>query len=208
MRVLFAFAELRRLAAVAAVVAASAFGSVSCFTTQADAQGFTASKTPEGVQKKAVITAAKTKLFSGETGEAGKEAGLMDVFFILEGGGSGKRTPVATEPDKASPDGWLDQGAYAEWNSLQMVSFAPQGGRQLAEVFDSSKCAIDFSRSANSSCAPLGAEPDMQSKKVEYKMLVPVFKSDADRTSVTYEGGFVRVTPGQVVDPAAAALLP
>jgi hypothetical protein len=188
---------------------ALACGTASCLTMVAAAQTFSASKTAEGIQRKAVITAAKGKLFGAASGSSGTDVGLMDVFFILEGGGPGKRTPVARAPDKGNPDGWLENDSFAEWNTLQMVDFAPQGGREIAQVFDTSKCAIDFSRSGKTSiCQAMGHEPDRQGQTPSFKILVPVFKSEAESSSVAYEGGFVRVTPGQVVaaaDPSKIA---
>jgi hypothetical protein len=184
------------------------FGAASLLPTRAQAQAYNVAKTKEGVQRKAVITAGKGKLYNAESGDNGSEVGLMDVFFILEWSGSGTRIPVAREPDKSAPDGWLDKDSFAEWNTLQMVDFAPQGGREVAEVYDNSKCAIDFSRSGKSICKPIGKEPDRQSQTPSYKILVPVFKSDKDNATVAYEGGFVRVTPGQVAQYVDTSKLP
>lgn len=176
------------------------------------AEAFSVAKTKEGIQRKAVITVPKSKLYSSASGNTGSDVGIMDVYFILEGSGSasGKRTPVSRGPDKDSPDGWLDNDSFAEWNTSQLIDFAPQGGRAIAQVFDNSRCAIDYARTGAglSSCSPIGQEPGLQGQTPNFKILVPVFKSEANGGSVVYEGGFVRVTPGQVVEPVDPAQLP
>lgn len=160
------------------------------------AQAYSSAKTPEGVHRKAVITVGDGKLYTTAKGSDSKPIQLMDVYFILEGGEAGDRLPVSFAPDATKPDGWLTKDSFAEWNAVQMVDFAAQGGRTLVEVQESSDCAIDFAKTGRSSCKAIGSEPDRQNQTIDFKMLVPVFSSQAKSGAVVYEGGFVRVTPG------------
>jgi len=157
---------------------------------------FRSSKTQEGVHRKAVITSGDAKLFKDKSGEASIALSLMDVLFLMEGDATGDRKPVSRAPDADRPDGWLDPTSFVEWNAVQMVDFAPQGGRKLVEVQQDAQCAIDFANTGRTACKPLGAEPDRLQGKSDFKMLIPVFAQKSLQSTTVYEGGFVRVTPG------------
>jgi hypothetical protein len=155
--------------------------------------------TKEKVQKKAVIVTQDAKIFDKATGPAAKKADFMQLFFLLEGE-QGGRVPVTRSPSKADPDGWLERASFAEWNTLQMINFEPQSGRELARIFDNAGCAEQFGRSGQpGSCKELGSEPQRTGKqKDNYSLLVPVLA----RSGENYQGGFVRVSAaGPVVKP-------
>lgn len=172
----------------------------------ASAQEFKSAKTPEGVHRKAVITIDDGKLYKDRSGDPGTALSLMDVVFIMDGA-TGDRVPVSRSPDADKPDGWLAKSSFVEWNSVQMIDFAAQGGRKLVEVYQDAQCAIDFANTGRSACKPVGREPDRRGVKADYKMLVPVFTSKADKATTVYEGGFVRISTGaapKVAPPAPA----
>ena len=147
--------------------------------------------TRENVQKKAVIITHDATLFAKATGAGGKKADFMQLFFLLEGE-AGTRVPVTTSPGKADPDGWLERASFTEWNTLQMISFEPQSGRDLARIFPNAACAEQFGLSAVAgSCKELGSEPKRTgAQRDNYNLLVPVLQREKDN----YQGGFVRVT--------------
>jgi hypothetical protein len=160
--------------------------------------------TKENVQKKAVIIKHDAKLYAKPTGEDGKKAEFMAIYFLLEGGESTGRAPVTHGPNKPDPDGWLERSSFTEWNTLQMINFEPQSGRDLARIFEDAGCAESFGRTgATASCKELGSEPQRTGKQTDnYSLLVPVIQRDRDN----YQGGFVRVTAsGPVVRPQSDA---
>src|SRR5688500_8219615 len=134
---------------VRAVIAVIALGSLSVIlrSSPAGAQTYRAAKTPDGIHRIAVIIIPNGRLFKSANGDNGADAGLMEVYFILEGGGEGDRIPVTRDPNSPTPAGWLAKGSFEEWNSTQMVDFAPQGGRDLVDVFNDPKCAVEFALS-------------------------------------------------------------
>lgn len=160
--------------------------------------------TKENVQKKAVIIKHNAKLYAKASGEDGKQAEFMQIYFLLEGGESSGRAPVTHGPNKPDPDGWLERSSFTEWNTLQMINFEPQSGRDLARIFEDAGCAESFGRSGTpGSCKELGSEPQRTGTKTDnYSLLVPVIQRDRDN----YQGGFVRVTAsGPVVKPQSDA---
>lgn len=163
----------------------------------------TPARTPEGIQKKAVVIKHDAKLFSASKGDAGKESRFMQIYFLLEGTVGG-RSPVTLAPNRTEPDGWLAAGSFVEWNTLQMINFEAQGGRELARIFEKSACSERYGRTGEAGgCPELGSEPQRAGKvRDNYNLLIPVFESDQDN----YRGGFVRVTAeeGPVVKPSVA----
>lgn len=149
------------------------------------------SRTQENVQRKAVIVTHTAKLYDEPRGDRGKQAQFMQVYFLLEGESSG-RSPVTIEPNKTEPDGWLAEESFAQWNSLQMINFTAQSGRDLAKIFKDSGCAEAYGLTGEASaCEELGSEPRRSGKvRDNYTLLVPVFEREGDN----YQGGFVRVT--------------
>lgn len=156
-------------------------------------------RTRENVQRKAVVITHDARIFTASQGDGGAEAPFMQVYFLLEGE-SGGRVPVSIEPNKPEPDGWLAKGSFAEWNTLQMINFEPQSGRELAKIFSDSGCAERFGLTGEASgCQELGSEPQRAGKtRDDYALLIPIFESQVDN----YRGGFVRVNAeGKAIAP-------
>jgi hypothetical protein len=166
------------------------------------AAGLSPARTEENVQRKAVVVAHEATLFTEARGQGGTEAPFMQVYFLLEGAEAGTRVPVSFEPNDNEADGWLERRSFAEWNSLQMVNFVSQSGRELAKIFADAGCAERFGLTGEAAgCEVLGSEPLRSGRtRDDYALLVPVFERQGD----TYQGGFVRVNAeGPVVRPQA-----
>jgi hypothetical protein len=164
-------------------------------------------KTPEDIQKKAVIIKyPTTKLFKQATADTGDEASFMQLYFVMKPEMNG-RIPVSRSPNKTGdPDGWLDKDSFMEWNTVQMIQLEPQSGRRLAKVFNTQQCTSSFAREGQTSagCEELGEEPSAWgNKKLEnQKLLIPVFSKEQE----TFQGGFIRVfESGQAVTAASNA---
>jgi hypothetical protein len=181
--------QLRR---VAVTVMAAALVLLS-FARPRPSDALPLAKTKENIQKKAVVITHNAKLFARPTGEDGKKADFMQIFFLLEGEAGG-RVPVTYGPNKPDPDGWLARDSFAGWDTLQMINFEPQSGRELARIFADADCAASFGLTGTpGSCKELGSEPQRTGKqKDDYSLLVPVM----ERRGESYRGGFVRVTAG------------
>lgn len=158
-----------------------------------------AAMTKENVQKKAVIISQDAKLFAKSSGTDGKKADFMQIFFLLEGEAGG-RVPVTNGPGKTDPDGWLARDSFAEWNTLQMINFEPQSGRELVRIYSDAGCSEKFGLSGTpGGCQELGSEPQRTGKqRDDYSLLIPVMERKMDN----YRGGFVRIADsGPVVKP-------
>jgi hypothetical protein len=171
-------------------------GAASLLAAVAAAETLSVSRTPDGIQRKAVVTSGQGRLFETASGSSGVAVSMTDVFFILEGAGAGSRTPVSKSPDSPEVDGWLDNDSFAAWDTSLAIDFAPRGAGRRAEIFDSSRCAILSRSGAAPLCKPAGVEPETMRKSGGRTMLVPVFGKEGEGPSTVYEGGFVRVTPG------------
>lgn len=149
------------------------------------------SRTPENIQRKAVVVTHDALLYESAQGDSGKQAPFMQVYFLLEGARDG-RLPVSFEPNSTEPDGWLAATDVHEWNSLQMIDFEAQSGRSLVEIFPDAPCAEHFGLTGEAgTCRSLGSEPQRSGKRRDdYALLVPVLERERDN----YKGGFVRVT--------------
>lgn len=173
-------------------------------TSAAPASAMSPARTEENVQRKAVIIRHDALLYDEPRGDGSSEAPFMQVYFMLAGE-SGGRVPVTYEPNAPDPDGWLDRGSFAEWNTLQMINFEPQTGRDLARIFADAGCAQSFGDTANvaAGCQELGSEPKRTGKtRDDFTLLIPVFERDGQN----YQGGFVRVTAdGPKVKPKSNA---
>jgi len=149
-------------------------------------------KTPEDVQKKAVIVKHDAKLFKKASGDEGDQAKFMQIYFKMKPA-VGERVPVSRSANKkGQPDGWLQNGSYMEWNTLQMIKLEPQSGRKLAKVFDNQSCAEMFGKDGQDAagCQEIGAEPNRFASKTEPpQLLIPVFEKQKN----SYQGGFIRV---------------
>jgi hypothetical protein len=149
-------------------------------------------KTPENVQKKAVIITHDARLFkqASDNSSVG-QAPFMEIYFMMKPA-RGNRIPVSKRAyKKGSPDGWLDRNSFVEWNTVQMIQLEPQSGRKLAKVFETQACAELFGRTGQDSggCQPLGEEPNRSRTQANIRLLIPVF----EKTRKSYQGGFIRV---------------
>lgn len=157
-------------------------------------------KTPEDIQKKAVITKyPSVKLFKQNSGDAADKADFMETFFIMKPEMNG-RIPVSKAPNKTGePDGWLVKDSFIEWNTVQMIQLEPQSGRKLAKVFDTLQCAQLFAKEgiSPSGCQELGSEPnawaDKGKKSENQRLLIPIFSKEGSGNNSSYQGGFIRV---------------
>lgn len=193
------------LSTIAAVLLFATFGfavmGVSP-TSIAWAQQYQPAINEDGWRRKAVTTTDGATLYEASSGEAGRPAELMKVYFLFEGEENG-RIPAALDSGVDKPTLWLEEGSFLEWNSIQMVDFAPQGGRALNKVYDSADFALDFgANGASLACSEIGEEPNALQGPKNYNMLIPVFESQRDRANVAYQGGFVRVVGDQVLEVA------
>jgi hypothetical protein len=163
-----------------------------CFMGAGFAYALDPDKTPENVQKKAVIVTHDAKLFKKASGSEGEEASFMRIYFLMKPK-IRNRVPVSRYSGKTGqPDGWLEKKSFIEWNTLQMIKIEPQSGRKLAKIFGNLQCAELFGKSGQdpSGCNVIGQEPNRIYKtKEEYQLLIPVFDKGKDN----YQGGFIRV---------------
>lgn len=160
------------------------------FTTQI-ATGAEPDKTPENVQKKAVVTKHNARIFKKAFGDEGSEASFMQIYFLMKPE-INNRVPVSRSPYKSGkPDGWLDKNSFVPWNTLQMIKLEPQSGRKLAKIFDNKNCAELFGRDGkdHSGCQLLGEEPNNFTTKNDVQLLIPVFNKGRN----SYQAGFIRV---------------
>ncbi len=160
-------------------------------------------KTPENVQKKAVIIKHDARLFNDATGFRGSSAQFMHIYFLMKPTrhtrfsfrkkyDQGNRVAVSVRPYKTDrPDGWLDKKSFVKWNTLQMIKLEPQSGRKLAKIFKNRYCAKLFGKKGKvkRGCKVLGTEPNRFTSKTNFQLLIPVFQ----KRRKTYQGGFIRV---------------
>jgi predicted nucleic acid-binding Zn-ribbon protein len=147
-------------------------------------------KTHEDVQKKAVIIKHDALLFKQATGSSGREERFMQIYFVMKPT-INNRIPVSFAPNKkGKPDGWLEQGSYVEWNTLQMLKPEPQPGRKRFKVFKTQYCAEYGWDEPKCQYQELGAEPNRFEPKVaEQNILIPVF----EKGNNSYQGGFIQI---------------
>jgi hypothetical protein len=185
-------------------------------TGTATALSYEPDKTPENVQKKAVIIKHDAKLFKRKNGPYGKKVEFMQLYFLLKSKSTRQRlyyrkkshhlrVPVSKQPYTDHPDGWLDTNSFVEWNTLQMIKLEPQSGRKLAKIFEKRHCARLFGKYGRVSrgCQVLGSEPNRFTSDTDFQLLIPVFK----KIRRNYEGGFIRVYEQDSTVSAAPASL-
>ncbi|MDY7092578.1 MAG: VWA domain-containing protein [Acidobacteriota bacterium] len=156
-------------------------------------------RTQDQVHRKAVVVTHDARLYESPSGDKGKKSNFMQIYFLLEGE-QNNRLPVTLEPNAEQPDGWVAKTDVVEWNTLQMINFEPQSGRELVRIYDSAACAQELALTGEpGACKELGSEPQRVGKaRSDYALLIPVFQSQDE----IYQGGFVRVTAeGPVVRP-------
>jgi hypothetical protein len=155
------------------------------------ATAYEADKTPENVQKKAVIIKHNAMLFGNAFGYYGRKVPFMQIYFLMKPA-NGNRVPVSLRPYKTGvPDGWLDRNSFVEWNTLQMIKLEAQSGRKLAKIFQNKYCAELFGNEGReySGCQVLGEELNRFTSDTNLQMLIPVF----EKSRKSYQGGFIRV---------------
>ncbi|HID98717.1 MAG TPA: VWA domain-containing protein [Thiotrichaceae bacterium] len=185
-------------------------------TGTATASNYEPDKTPENVQKKAVIIKHDAKLFKRKNGPYGKKVEFMQLYFLLQSKSTRQRfyskkksryqrMPVSIQPYTNEPDGWLDTNSFVEWNTLQMIKLEPQSGRKLAKIFEKRHCARLFGKYGRVSrgCQVLGSEPNRFTSDTDFQLLIPVFQ----KIRRNYEGGFIRVYEQDSTVSAAPASL-
>jgi len=185
-------------------------------TGTASASYYEPNKTPENVQKKAVIIKHDAKLFKRKNGPYGKKVEFMQLYFLLKSKSTRQRlyyrkkshhlrVPVSKQPYTDHPDGWLDTNSFVEWNTLQMIKLEPQSGRKLAKIFEKRHCARLFGKYGRVSrgCQVLGSEPNRFTSDTDFQLLIPVFQ----KIRRNYEGGFIRVYEQDSTVSAAPASL-
>jgi len=171
-------------------------------TGTATASNYEPDKTPENVQKKAVIIKHDSKLFNDNKGSRFETAEFMQIYFLMKSTKPQRlyfrknaleeqRVPVSKQPYTDYPDGWLDTNSFVEWNTLQMIKLEPQSGRKLAKIFENINCARLFGKYGRvySGCQVLGSEPNRFTSDSDFQLLIPVFQ----KIRRNYEGGFIRV---------------
>ena len=160
-------------------------------------------KTPENVQKKAVIIKHDASLFNDATGFRSSSAPFMHIYFLMtptrytpfylkKKYEQGNRVAVSVRPYKTGrPDGWLDKNAFVEWNTLQMIKLERQSGRKLANIFENRYCAQLFGKKGQvkRGCQVLGTEPNRFTSTTDFQLLIPVFQ----KRRQIYQAGFIRV---------------
>jgi len=165
------------------------------FTDVVSADEFQLDTTVENIPKKALIVKHDAKLFkSSQWGSSAKKVPFLQLYFLMTPE-KNNRVPVLEKfsKTKTRPEGWLEKGSFVEWNTVQMVNFTPQKGRELVNIYASQKCTQEFARSGNTTeeCQVLGKEPRLASEhQQQYKLLIPVFQRDKENN---YHGGFIRI---------------
>jgi len=177
------------------------------FVTHTATASYEPDKTPENVQKKAVIIKHDAQLFKSPSRGRGEDTKFMQIYFMMapakkrrhsryrrRSGRSttARRVPVSKHPyQTGQPDGWLDKDSFVEWNTLQMIKLEPQSGRELANIFENRHCADLFGKYGRvySGCRVLGEEPNRFRSHSDFQLLIPVFK----KIRKSYQGGFIRV---------------
>jgi len=157
------------------------------------AEKFQLDTTIENIPKKALIVKQDAKLFKKPYGNVAKKAQFLKLYFLMTPS-KNNRVPVLETFSKTNtqPDGWLEKESFVEWNTIQMIHFTPQKGRQLVNIYGTQECAQTQARAGSTTeeCQALGEEPRLSSQQQpQYQLLIPVFQQESD----SYHGGFLRL---------------
>ncbi len=153
------------------------------------ADEFKLDKTVENIPKKALVIKHDAKLFESESSQNSEAAPFIQLYFMMTPA-KDNRVPVlktfSKQPTK--PDGWLEKGTYIEWNTVQMINFETQTGRERVKIYATPECATEFGHSgkAASDCEMLGEEP---AQNPQSRLFIPLF----EHQSANYQGGFIRI---------------
>jgi hypothetical protein len=149
--------------------------------------------TAHDIPKKVLIIKHEAKLFESDSSTEFEVAPFIQLYFLMTPE-KNNRVPVLKtfSKEKVEPDGWLEKDTFVEWNTIQMVNFTPQTGRDRVKIYDSSECASEFGKlgelekTTTAECLLLGEEPE---KNPQSRLLIPIFQREAEN----YHGGFVRL---------------
>ncbi len=150
---------------------------------------FQLDKTIENIPKKALIIKPDAKLFESESSQNGEEAPFIQLYFLMTPEKNNRVPVLKTFPkDKTQPEGWLEKDSFVEWNTVQMINFEPQTGRERVKIYATTECAKEFSRlgKTTAECQVLGEEPPQNPQS---RLFIPLFQRQAE----TYHGGFIRI---------------
>lgn len=155
-----------------------------------NAAEFKLDKTAEDIPKKALIIKHGAKLFKSSDwwNNTAEEAPFMELYFLMTPEIK-SRVPILKKfsKTKTQPEGWLEKDSYVEWNTVQMLNFEPQKGRELVKIYDTKECARKFGvGEAVVGCQLVGEEPR---KNQRSRLFIPVFELQQGN----YHGGFIRV---------------
>lgn len=175
-------------------------------STDIRAEEFKIDKTSEDIPKKALITKKGAKLFMNAVGDDATEVPFMQLYFLMTPSKQ-TRVPVSNtfSITKTQPDGWLEKGEFIEWNTIQMIDFEPQQGRELVKIYQDLECSQRFGTGETlGECLELGREPIMNSSsKKQYKLLIPVLQQKQNN----YYGGFIGTQEyGKEIKPLEATI--
>jgi hypothetical protein len=155
----------------------------------ANAAEFQLDKTANNLPKKALIIKHDAQLYHSATSENGSPAPFIQLYFLMTPS-QNQRVPVLKtfSKDKTVPDGWLEKSAYVEWNTVQMIHFESQAGRERVKIYATSDCAAEFGSTGKTAdqCQVIGQEP---AQNPETRLFIPLFEQQAG----TYHGGFIRI---------------
>ena len=155
-----------------------------------NAAEFKLDKTAEDIPRKALIIKHDAKLFKSSDwwDNTVEEAPFMELYFLMSPE-MNNRVPILKKFSKAKtqPDGWLKKDSYVEWNTVQMINFEPQAGRELVKIYETKECARKFGVGETTiGCQLVGEEPRQNQRS---RLFIPVFELQQGN----YHGGFIRV---------------
>lgn len=153
---------------------------------------FKIATTTENLPKKALIIKHNAKFFKNSSDNIAEEAPFIQLYFLMTPK-KNNRVPVLKKysKQKKQPDGWLEEGSYVEWNTVQMINFEPQHNRERVKIYTTLDCAIKTGiGKSTKGCTLVGEEPH---KNQASRLLIPVF----ERQGGNYHGGFIRVYNNQ-----------
>ncbi|RKZ84318.1 MAG: hypothetical protein DRR19_17915 [Candidatus Parabeggiatoa sp. nov. 1] len=153
------------------------------------AEEFELAKTVENIPKKALIVKHDAKLYKSESSQDGEEAPFIQLYFLMMPEKNNRVPVIKTfSKNQTQPDGWLEKDSYVEWNTVQMINFEPQAGRERVKIYATIECAKEFSHlgKTTANCQELGEEPPQNPQS---RLFVPIFQRQAE----AYHGGFIRI---------------
>ena len=162
----------------------------ACIIPLAIAEALQLDMATHDIPKKALIIKHDAKLFKSDSSTEFEVAPFIQLYFLMTPE-KNNRVPVSKtfSKEKIEPDGWLEKDVFVEWNTIQMMNFEPQMGRDRVKIYESSECASEFGKlgkTTTAECVLLGEEPE---KNPQSRLLIPIFQRQAEN----YHGGFIRL---------------